>query len=924
MSKPPMKDSSSLPNWWTDMKTVPLPFRKDAREGLPEGKRNHHTDKNRHYMPVTILKASAGSGKTYALAREYIRIVLSSPDPRVYRRILAVTFTNKATGEMKRRIIEELNVIATQPERSPYLADFVPAFAPDTETLKGVAAERLSYILNDYSNFSVSTIDGFFQRILRSLARESGLAPTYQVELDKAALQDETVERLLASLSEPGNEDLMAWVVDGVRDDLEATGRFTLDKRLGELVSNLVSRPDGGYGFTREGLDRLKATCDEVVNGFHGKVWEAALAVRRALDACGLDPADTNRGFLKAVVPYFSQPVVPVTAPTATFLEKAVDPSQWFAKTKAGLLGSCESVLAGPLAKFAALFGKPYREYCTALALRSQVCPMGVAGELRRIFSEVQREHDVVTIDDTNTTLGRTLRSGGAQLVPAKTGLRYDYYLLDEFQDTSAVQWDNLRPLLEDALRRGGEVLVVGDVKQSIYRWRGSDSDLLGKAVEEQFQVPRDGVRILDGNWRTCHGIVGFNNAFFPYVAEQVDAMTGIPEGSPEGAAAAYVDVVQVPKTKDGAPGCVDIRFVEADRELDEVVSDIDSVVGHGARYGDIAVLVRGNAEASAIAERLVAEGIPVVSDDALYVKGSGVVRRIVSRLALAEGDGKGSVAGFLGMEDGAGVPQGYGSLFSLAEELIRTVSLEDPEAVGTECAYVHAFMDWVLEWTGKNGNSLPAMLRDWERADPKVAAPAGGDAVRVMTVHKSKGLEFPHVILPFAEKVTLFRQTSRWCRPDTEGTRFEGVPDMEYSVTLSDASKDTLFRDQYVDEKRRQALDAMNILYVAMTRARGSLTVISTTPPLAVADAVSKGLAVKAKNLSQLLYAYVGGLNTVFGEPYDFSSMARKAESYAETVAVSYPCNDGTARPNPVVREGAKEFFLGTAVEEETEDETL
>ena len=839
---------------------------------------------------MNILKASAGSGKTFSLARSYITLLMKSDSRDAYRHILAVTFTNKATDEMKRRILKELYTLATAPERSPYLGHLVPSVMSTVQELKRKAEWMLVSIVNDYGSFAVSTIDKFFQQTLRAFSREIGQFTSYQVELDKNSLVDETVERIMDGLGSGGDRTSLNWILNGVKSDLSTTGRFMLDKRLKDLALSIVSENPRDTAYSKESLESLKAVCDEIISRFTEDVNQAALAVVNALEDAGILPSDTNRGFMKAVLPYqFYGVKDAIEAPTASFMDKALDPEKWFAKTKAHLIPAASDYVYGPMTEFASLFGAPYKEYMTAVTIRSQIYGLGMAEQIRNAFVEVQRDRGVISIDDTNTILHDIIDGTDTPFLYEKLGVRFEHFLLDEFQDTSGIQWENFLPLLRNSDANGNENLVVGDVKQSIYRWRGSQWDLLDSRLQKEFHVPADQITVLDGNYRTCRAIVNFNNVFFPYAAAEIDRLVGNSPTSTESVCSIYGDVVQEVRTKDTAAGRVQVAFVKGTEEqLTEIVESIREAMGRGAKAGDIAILVRGNAEGSLIAEKLVAEDIPVISDDSLFVKSSVTVRRLVSQLAIVDNPARaeqGSVEGFLAREFHIEAPKQYHCLTDLAENILSELKAATPELFDAETPFIQAFVDWLQEWSHKNGNNLGAMLRDWNEADPKIASPEGTDAVRVMTVHKSKGLEFPFVIFPFAEKVTLYKPTSYWCRPEVNGTALEAVADGRYRASLSDGSMNTLFREDYIRERSQQAVDNINVFYVAMTRAKCELKVISAMPPKAVTDAVKAGSPTPAKALSHLLFAYVlqrgvdEQMHFATGEPYDYTTLTRVSD---------------------------------------------
>ena len=820
---------------------------------------------------IKILKASAGSGKTYNLAREYIRLILQSEKPDTYRHVLAVTFTNKATDEMKRRILQELYVLSRHPEKSPYMEYFVREQNMAPAVLQKRAQQQLTGILHDYSAFAVSTIDRFFQQTLRAFSREIGQFSTYQVQLDREALVQESVDRVLDGLSEQ-DRTLLEWLTRSVREDLEQRGRFSLEGRLEEVAGSLQSLPEGEGNFPREKLEALRNTCREIVSSFQKQVTDAAKACLKVLQEAGVPPEESNRGFLKALYA-FQDIKAPVQKPKDTFFAKAQDPEQWFAKSKQDLRRRVEGELDAPLRAFTACFGPSYKVYLTAQTLLSQLYGLGVIGELRAALTDIQKEKNVLSIDDSNTILRNIIDGTDTPFIYEKLGVRYEDFLLDEFQDTADIQWENIRPLLHNSDSSGFDSLVVGDVKQSIYRWRGGDWRLLGNRLEQEFRQVQ--TASLNKNFRTCKAIVQFNNDFFAYAAEQL------------GLQDLYADVCQEPCFRDPAPGSVEVRFVED--QMEEILQTLRDLEERGCEWEDVAILVRGNAEGAAVAALLVENSIPVVSDDSLFVKTSVTVRRLVSQLSLLDAPAntqRPSVAGFLARSMDVHLPEHYHSLPDLAEGLLRDLQASAPETFEAEIPYIQSFMDYLQDWTATGGNNLNAFLRSWEDANPKIASPQSGHSVRVMTIHKSKGLEFPFVIVPFAEKVTLYKASAHWCKPAVQGTPLEGEADGFFRVKLDESSADSLFGEDYRQERRLEAIDNINVFYVALTRAKYGLKIIAAPPPKK-----SDGW----KNLSQVLYSFVGG-DFVAGEPYPLRQLPRETEGTAllRMGYESYPADSG------------------------------
>ena len=754
---------------------------------------------------IKILKASAGSGKTFALANRYLALLT---ERYAYRHILAVTFTNKATAEMKSRILK-------------FLAE-----SGDTRN-----KEMLRDILHDYSAFAVSTIDKFFQQALKAFAREIGQVADYQIDLDKDALIREAMDSLLDSLTADDSE-MLDWLRRSVSEDLEQGKKVSIEKNLYEMGSRLMMTEAGSTSelkkrFGKKELAAIKANCDGIIADFTDRVNEAAklVEVKNKTAAGQLD------GYLKGFGVWEKIPY-----PKASLMKEGAD------------------------SRFCQLFeSERYRWYNTAWLLRDMAFSLGIAGEFYNAFENLLKEKNVMVLDESNTILKDIIAGSDAPFVYEKMGVRFEHFLLDEFQDTSNIQWENFRPLLRESEAGGHDNLIVGDVKQSIYRWRDSDWTLLGSQVTEEF--PRATVEEMQNNWRSCREIVDFNNSFFSYAAEAI------------GRKDLYADVCQKVRSGDSQSGQVRVSFCDKADEISKVLESVREACAAGANYGDIAIVVRAKAEGAAIAEALIAEGVPVVSDDSLSVKSSLMVRKLTGILANHENpDDK--INQYLAEAENVEFPEEYHSLTDLCENLLRQLQAASPEEFKGETLYIQAFMDELREWVDANGNELRYFLQHWNESKSTINSPAGTSAVRVITIHKAKGLEFPWLIFPYAEKVGFYKHDWRWCTLKTEGTPF--IPEAEgaYPVDLTDGTADTLFADSLLREREMQKVDNINVFYVALTRAEKHLHIISALPPKAFRESKNP----EYKDFSQLLYTFCGGLEEYSrGEPYDFSRMERR-----------------------------------------------
>lgn len=766
---------------------------------------------------MNIKKASAGSGKTYALAHTYLDLLLGSKDRYAYRHILAVTFTNKATAEMKSRILRELSDLARTDAR---------------------AKEILTDILHDYGSFAISTIDKFFQQTLKAFSREIGQFSDYQIELDRDSLIRESMDRILDSLTEDKPE-LVQWIRSSVTESLEQGERFNLDRALYEMGKVLKSEDhremalrygiDETKAYDKANLEKIKSECLTTIKDFETKAASFGIV---------------------------AEPGKKLSKPGGRALKSAPE----------GLVE---------------LFDGPYKRYNTAVIIRNFIFTLGFAGEFYAEFDNLLKEKNVMCLDESNTILKDIIDGSDAPFVYEKLGVRFDNFLLDEFQDTSNIQWENFLPLLRESESRGGQNLIVGDVKQSIYRFRDSDWELLGSKVHEQF--PDACVEPMDSNWRSLAQVVNFNNDFFGSTARKL----GLQE--------IYSDVRQLVKSDDPQPGYVRVTF--CDDQMAAVIQSVNMAGKAGARWGDIAILVRNRKEGSNIASELIRNGIPVISDDSLNLKSSVVVRRLVSLLSCLENPEDG-INSFLADSLDVSFPECYHSLTDLGENLLRKLKSADPESFDGETLYVQAFMDDLREWTALNGNNLRHYLKHWNEQEFYIGSPESSDSVRVLTIHKSKGLEFPYVIFPYSEKVKLFKNSVRWC----------GYDGNIYPVELGPSSVDTAFCDDYLEERRKQYVDNINIFYVALTRACKCLHVISGVPSKKFREGMKKGNP-EYKNMSELLYEHCGGFeDREYGEMYDFSAMERKSDDGPVDFPAAYPSFDLEGRLAPSA--DASDFF--------------
>lgn len=823
---------------------------------------------------LEICRASAGSGKTHKLTGEYLKMLFSGGADR-YRSIMAVTFTNKATGEMKHRILEELYRIASG--GNTHFMKELAAMEPFRERGSGAedAVRRharilLSAILNDYSFFNISTIDRFFQQILRSFAMETGHFSSYSVELNDANVLTAVVDDMMNTVDE--NKELLDWLIELSVEAVENGRDWNSVPQLMNLGSELFREPfklavrrAGGEVLGRERIAACAVAMKKIVADFRSRSREIGREALGILDRYGLAPEDFKRGSASFMFYFVKLAEGKTEPPSGTFIAMSQSgPEEWYTKSRTGsekaaaISNAYNDGLLGLVREAAA--GDRLKVYFTAVEILRNISVAGILSDIEDGVRGYCRRNNLVLLSDTPKFLSDIIDGSDTPFIYEKVGGRINNYLLDEFQDTSRMQWDNFGPLLKDGVDSGYPSLIVGDVKQSIYRWRGSDWNLLDSGVAEDFDSRRIKTGTLGYNWRSSEEIVSFNNSFFSKAGTLAgDALID----------RLYSDAVQKLPEGSGRPsGHVKVTFVEdtgndslQEKCLERAGEDIERLLDAGYRPGDIAFLVRTKAEGAEVSEFLISKGYRIVTDDSLRISSSPSVRAVVDAL-----------------RNPAGVCREK-SLYNICEELIRN----EAGAAEGGTAFLTAFLDCVLEYIESEGSDAAGFVRWWdtEGSGKSISAPDGDDAFRVITIHKSKGLEFKAVIIPFLN-IPFSPQGNFtkyiWCGSSVPP--FDMLP--VYPLEFRSSLERTVFAEDYRKEKECLAVDAVNVAYVAFTRAVRELLVYARFKP----DRKSGAGMAAASSVSGMLYNFLkDGLD---GNVYESGAWTRPEADSGDRIAVS------------------------------------
>ena len=817
---------------------------------------------------LTVYKASAGSGKTFTLATEYIRLLVENPNS--YRNILAVTFTNKATEEMKQRILSQLYGIWKQlPDSTKYLNRIAGLTGYDEPTISRRAGEALHLLLHNYSYFRVETIDSFFQSVLRNLARELDLTANLHIGLNDQQIEEKAVDQLIDSLTRQDVmlQWLLSYIMERISEDrswniISQVKQFGMTifrdyyKEHSQALTECLTRKGFFESYTSQ-LRQMRKQAQQRMTQYATDFFETLEAAGLSIDDLAYGKSGVASFFLKLQNGQMDESIVGQRA-----CDCREDAAKWYTKKHpraAFIHDTADCQLIPLLSK--AIDDRPqqYRLYQSADLTLRHLSQLRLLGSIEQKVHELNTESNRFLLSDTQHLLHTMISNSDSPFIFEKIGTQLEHIMIDEFQDTSTVQWQNFKVLLEECMsHKGSSNLIVGDVKQSIYRWRSGDWRLLN-AIDNQFPHAADMVDIqpLDTNYRSERNIITFNNTFFTEAARL--EYQHIAEDDPQGAEqlkSAYADVKQnVPGNREKA-GLVSIRLLPADdyenATLEALTETVCRLHDEGAAYNEMAILVRVNRIIPLIAAYFSTHmpDVRIVSDEAFRLDASTSVCLLVQSLhVLTHPDdqlAKAAVAKLyqrtvLGSEAAESellvkdrpldelLPEAFTQhtaellqlpLYELVERLFDIFQLQ---RIDEQSAYLCAFYDQLAKFTQDNSSDIDAFLREWDESlSSKTIHSDISDGIRILSIHKSKGLEFDHVLIPFCDW-RLEMPDMLWCSPQEAPYNSLPIVPVEYRANQL---LGTVYETDYRLEHLQNTVDNLNLLYVAFTRASRNLFV--------------------------------------------------------------------------------------------------
>ena len=824
-----------------------------------------------------VYKSSAGSGKTFTLVKEYLKLAMANDYTltTAYRSILAITFTNKAAAEMKWRIIKALREISSG-TNTTLAAILTEEMQIGEDDLKQRARVVLIEILHHYSDFSVGTIDSFTHRVIRTFALDLKLPVNFQIETDADAVFRKVISLLISNLGKDQliTEYLVRFSLDQLEDNKNWDPESTLvdfireinKEGAGELVEQLSRYGIEDFEHIRQQLLSFMKSYEHVLRSAGEEAMRLIVSAQLGASAF----ASGATGIYNLYVKLSQLKAVSEAELYGANVVKTLRDDKWHggkatASEKQAIDG-IKTRLEEIAQQVLAYIREHYERYTVYTLIYKNIYAIGLVNELAKLTEQYKQEENILFISEFNERISDVVNLEPAPFIFERLGDRYRHFLLDEFQDTSAMQWQNMLPLIDNSLASGYLNLIVGDGKQSIYRWRNADVEQFVSLPEVRIPARNELIaereaalirnfeaRHLKRNFRSEPVIVDFNNTLFEYLSSAVlsDELRPI-----------YDQQRQEHRTE--AQGYVSIEFPPtAEEEQDAVntrliLKHIHQALAAGYHYADICIIVRVNRHGNTIANFLIGQGIPVVSAESLLLGKANEVNVLVQFLKYVANHkdlvSASAVVNYLHAQNQCNEAQYVAflrelnisktkslydilALCGISVDLLKITSsglldscLEIIRALGLEkinAPYIRFFLDEVLAFQQVNTANTILFIEWWEKRSEKasVIIPEGMNAVNIMTIHASKGLEFPVVISPYMAW-DIESTESIWVEVEEEGLN---MPVAMISTTKN--ADDTVYKPLVEKERQQQAMDNLNLLYVDFTRAVERLHIISPEP---------------------------------------------------------------------------------------------
>ena len=915
-----------------------------------------------------VYTSSAGSGKTYTLTKEYLKLALGDHSsengfsPIYFRKILAITFTKDAAQEMKARVLSKLLAFMNDEDK-----DLQEKIAQEinisVEELRTRARATFEQIIYRYSDFAISTIDSFTNRIVSAFTQELNVPLNYELDMDTESLTNNAAEELIAKVGQEEHKEITDFLINFLIDELDnGTHWRDLRKNLAEFTKQLYnekSRPIARKlaKMSLKTYSESIKTLQKVVSDFENPLILQAQKALNLIKNNGLAVEDFASGkngvynlFVKIQNKKFDE------NPFGTNVMKVLEGGTWASGKTAhkALIAQIQTELQEILISIHQNWNnkekKSHEAYLLAKECLRNLYKVALTNDIHRAVEDIKVKNNLVYIAETNEKIAKIVQSEPVPFIYERIGERFQHLLIDEFQDTSVLQWHNLLPLVENSLANGNMNLIVGDAKQAIYRWRGGEMEQIvhlayashpqegteslrklnelaaihfydqaeaKELINERYDLLKTTAerKNLDTNFRSNPEIIYFNNTFFERIADflayeipivkQVydeEFKQKVPSNAP---ANGQVDVIFKAKTETES---------YEDQVKAEVLRIIAEILDKGFEMKDIALLFRNKSKAVQIATLLKEKGYPVVSVDSLVISSDQKVNFLMALIKvvanpennLAKSEAvylfyktilqstpnqeqneairkavyskNASLNNFLHLfaEKGYAIDYNYIqslSLYEMVEEFIRIFKILEEHP--TRLEFVFRLLDWIIEFERQKQHNLNDFINEWnkKRSDIAVDIPAGSNAITITTIHKSKGLEYPIVIIPFADWQIQNDKSNIWV--DAKNLQMPLAQEQKppYLLARMAASSNEVIAQQQRDEKSKNTLESLNLLYVAFTRAVNQLYIIAKekTTHHTYNNSVSRWISLFFENLQDYHPEYAQKMQQIDNSFYRF-----------------------------------------------------
>lgn len=827
-----------------------------------------------------VYKSSAGSGKTFTLVKEYLLLALqdNSNPPQSYKHILAITFTNKAAGEMKERIIKALKELSIDDYSllSKNASSLLSALKKDSQNLtdeliKERSQRILAAILHNYSDFAIGTIDSFVHKIVRTFAYDLRIPLSFEIETDSEKLLQQSIDLLISKI---GNDDaLTKALIEYTESKTDDEKSWHIENDLKQFAAQLLNEEGAMHAEKLKNLSiqdffSIKDELAKQISLFENKIIAEANKAVAIIQKNNISSNDFFHGangigtFFKNLAEGSLEKIEP-----NSYVKKTIEEDKWTGgKTSKETQAAIENIkheLTNIFKKIEVIKEKEYAKYVLFILINKNIYSLAVLNEIEKLITEYKTENNIVHISDFNKKIAEIVLTQPVPYIYERLGERYKNYLIDEFQDTSVLQFQNLLPLIDNSLSENHFTMLVGDGKQAIYRWRGGDVEQFDSLPEIKSTFKNDIVKereeslkrnynpkYLYKNYRSKREIIEFNNSFFRTIADSLNEKQK-----------KIYDGLEQEFAPENTGGYIHLEFLNPvnkqeneEKNLVRIIEIINELTNSGYSYSDIAILVGKNKEGSLIANHLSKFNIPLISSDSLLLENSEEIRFVIALLKYLQHPENDIIqieiiehlinnstinetelercikekneTGFISFlkNKGLNFNEQYLSkmpLYELCEHIIKLFRLnEKPNA------YMQFFLDEIHHYTSKRNNNLSEFLEYWgdKKEKASVVLPKGINAVNIMTIHRSKGLEFPVVILPFLNSSVQKNQKSMWIDLDSQEIQPLSAAIVNHSKELTK----TQHEQEYENEKNKTILDSLNVLYVALTRPEQQMYILT------------------------------------------------------------------------------------------------